>query len=220
MSAVKDSEVVLDFGIQKAVRCPWSSLQEPRRFKDEQGRESGEPKYDATFLIPNDHPELKKLKSECVRIARERFGADVDLKTLKFPFSNGDEQALKASARDKDHSFCEGMVVLKTSSQYEVPVFDARQKDSSGNPVLVAKDAIKSTVYGGCFVAAQVKFRTYKVGSNQPGVTAYLQKVCFVHDGDRIGGSADGSTFAAVQGAVTNEDPTGGAGMPDDDIPF
>jgi len=216
----KEQEVTLELGLTKAVRAIWPGLHEARKFKDEQGRENGEPKYSATFLIPADHPDLKAHKQEVAKLARAKFGAASDLKTLKFPFVSGDDEAMKAIEKGKDRSYCAGAVLLKTASQYPVAVFDARRRDAQGQPILVSEpEAIKALIYSGCQVAAQVKYRTYRVGSNQPGVTAYLQKVCFVADGERIAGSVSGDVFRSVQGAVTTADPTGGAEL-DDEIPF
>lgn len=237
----KQPEETLELGLTKAVRAPWTTLDEPRRFKDKSGKENGEPKYSASFLLPEDHEDLKSHKTAVLKMLKDKYGDKVsfangfcylakkdsdgeDVKVkLKLPFSSGDQEANKAMETGKDRTYCAGHTILKTSSQYPVPVFDARHKAANGEPICVEEPAdIKKLVYGGCFVAAQVKYRCYDaVGEGKPGVTAYLQKVCFVHDGDKIkGAGASGDVFSAVQGAVTTEDPTAGEGIGDDDIPF
>lgn len=253
MSKEQDATALL--GASKAVRIPWATLDEPRKFKGKDGKESGEPKYSGTFLIPADHPDLKEHKQLIAKLLKDKYGdkvsfsegkiyiddLDEDGETikvkLKLPFSSGDVEAMKAMEKGKDRSFCAGMVLLKTSSLYPIPVFDARQRDEKGEPMLVGlgsepsdddstdtkaeRGRIKKVLYGGCFVAAEVKYRTYpKHGTNPPGVTAYLQKVCFVKDGDRIASGVSGDVFTSVQGAVTKDDPTGGEGLEDDDISF
>lgn len=247
--ATKEHDVVLQLGLSRAVRMPWADLSVSRETKDQGGKGTGKLRYGATFLLPLDHEDLKAHKQAIAKLLKDKYADGVTFENgkayieekgdkirLVLPFHDGDEMAMNAMAREKDHGFCSGHIVLKTSSQYPVNCFDARQRDSKGVPVFVGigvdgalegdpiltpqAEAVKEVFYGGCFVAAEVKYRTYKVGTNAPGVTAYLQKVCFVHDGDRIASGARGDTFSAIQGAVTNEDPTGGASEADDEITF
>jgi len=235
MTQTKEQEAQLDIGIAKAARILWATLDEARPFKDKSGKENGKPKYSATLFLPNDSAELKAHKDAVVSLLKAKYGAklsfsqeekafyaEVDGRKMKLalPFHNGDEEVVAGMSTGKDRSFCAGGMLIKTSSQYPVPCFDARKRDSSGNPAAVTdKEAIKATFYSGCFGAATIKYRTYdKVGSNPPGVTAYLQKACFVHDGDRIASGANSSNFAQVQGAVTEYNPTDVAA--DDEISY
>ena len=229
----KEQEAQLDIGIAKAARILWPNLDEARSFKDKQGRESGKPKFSATFMLPNDSAELAEHKKAVVGLLKAKYGADLKFNAetkrfsvtidgrsleLALPFHSGDEEAMRAMSAGKDRSFAMGQTFIKTSSQYAVPVFDARQRDSAGVPLAVTdKAAIKATVYSGSFGAGTLKYRTYdKVGTNPPGVTAYLQKICFVTDGEKIAAGASGVNFAAVQGAVVQTSAAAG----DDDIAF
>lgn len=232
-----DFEEVVLLGISKAVRTVWPQLAEPRQFKDKKGKANGKLRYESTFLIPDDSDDLKVIKSALAKIIKAKWGAieanpanrdpglyvKIDGKSvrLKLPVQNGDDMATEGLSSGKDRSFCAGSQVLKTATEYAVAVFDARKRDGDNRPLRVTdKDSIKNMVYSGAYTSAEIKFRSYDaVGTNPPGVTAYLQKICFVHDGEKIVGEGGGDTFKAVQGAVVQTDPTGGAAA-DDEIPF
>jgi len=237
MSKHEDFEETLLIGQERAVRVVWPVLDKPRQFRDKKGKESGKLRYEASFLLPDDHPDLKAHRQTLAKLIKQKWGAvtinpegrdpgvyamvDGRQIRLKFASTDGNELVAEGMAKGKDRSFAAGHTVLKTATEYPVPVFDARQRDKAGVPLRVSEpDAIKSLIYGGSYVAAEIKYRTYDpVGTNPPGITIYLQKICFVEDGDRIASEGGGDTFKAVQGAVVDTDPTGGAEL-DDEIPF
>ena len=237
MSDNQDVEELVLPGNSKALKTLWPKLDEPRQFKDKKGKANGKLRYESTFLLPDDSDDLKTVKSKLGAIMKAKWGTSavnpagrdpgvyvtVDGKKvkLKLPLNDGNAMAAEGLSTGKDRSFCAGGQVMKTATEYPVAIFDARKRDEKGVPLRITdKEAIKNLIYGGSHTAAEVKFRSYDaVGTNPPGITAYLQKICFVSDGDRIASEGGGDTFKAVQGAVVNTDPTGGAGM-DDEIPF
>ena len=186
----------------------------------------GDPKYAVTIGFPEDHPDYAELYTLCSEMAEEKWpGIDTD-SGLDLKFKSGDEEyEYYANKRDEDkrreYPALKGLVMMKLRSKNPISVFDVRRRDEKGVPVKIAdKEEIRNTIYAGCYVALDLTFATYDAIESRdnpdakPGVTAYPEKICFVNDGERLsaGGKDSGSSFASVQGAITDEDPTGGEG--------
>jgi hypothetical protein len=195
------------------VRAAFMTLFEPKPFMKD-GKPKGEAKYSATFLIPETSPELAPLKSALAAAAQAKW-AKRALSELKFPITSGAKMADKATAKSKDGSFYLGNVVLKTSSKYP-PILSVL---NNGAILTLDSDALKaqwkSKFYNGCMVAASVNLVPYEGDEGADGITAYVQSVLWVADGERIGGRDQAEVFKDYVGSVTAEDPFG-----DDEIPF
>lgn len=212
------------FGLTAPVRVLFPpSLADPRQID---GR--GDAKYEVQIGFPEDHPEYLDLKKTVARIAREKFGDDVNIREdLELKFRSGDEEYEAAishpeEAKRRDYPFLKGLVVMKLRSKKPISVFDVRRRNDKGVPIKISdQDEIAQTIYSGCYVSLKLTFATYdRIDRNtKPGVTAYPEQICFVNHGERLGGGNkdDGSGFSSVQGAISDVDPTGEA---DDDIPF
>ena len=185
----------------------------------------GDPKFEITIGFPEDHPDFPNLYAISTRIAQEKFGDDVDVDNdIDLKFKSGDEEYEyyanhPEEEKRREYDFLKGLTIMKLRSRNPITVFDIRRRDESGTPYKITdKEEIRDTIYGGCFVALNLTFATYdairdrKNPDANPGVTAYPEQVCFVSDGERLGrGNKDsGSSFAKVQGAISDEDPTGG----------
>lgn len=203
-------EGIMTFGIAQQARVVFPHLFVPQRYK-RNGKESGEPKYSASFLLEKDHLDLAALKKKAAEVAQAKFPG-VDLKTLKFPFTDGNKLKTQAEANDKDGSFYEDMIVLKTSSQFEPQVLDGRN-----DPPTETVD--QKIIYSGCFCAAEVNFVAYDrtQADGKDGVTAYINVAVFVRAGERIAGRNAAESFRGIRGQSSAEDPTG---TPDDEILF
>lgn len=206
------------------------ALLEPRKFKDSKGRESGEPKYSASFLFDPDSPDFKSIKGLALAIAKAKWpgrdiAADFKARSFSFPWSNGTQIAdrrakkLADAGKEDDHKgdFQRGFMVLKSSSKYQPRlsvIENGKIIDLEGPAVLAAK----SKFYFGVLALAQFNFVAYEgVGQNPDGVTAYLNIVVSTNRGDKLTSSAQASeVFKGYMGSVSAEDPTAG----DDDIPF
>lgn len=205
----EELQSIITFGLDIPVRMVFPNLFEPRKVKVN-GKETGEPKYSATFLVPLDHPDFAKLVDKAKAVAAAKWPGRA-YKELKRPFSDGDKMAEKATARKKDGSFYKGMVVLKASSQFPPTIVDA-----SRNPPIETIN--RKLFYSGAFIQAEVNFVAYDgVGANPDGITAYLNAVAFVRDGERIAGRDATKSFKFVQGAKTADNPAAGAASEDDD---
>lgn len=199
-------------GLSSAVRVVFPTLFEPRRVKIK-GRETGDPKFSATFLFDTDHVDLAGLKATAAKVAKARW-PDRKLAELHFPFQDGNVAAEKSKANKKDGSFYVDQVVLKTSSKHAPAVLDGRK-----TPPVMTKDT--GLIYSGAWVGFEVNFTAYDgVGENPDGVTCYLNSVCFVGPGARIAGKDHAATFAGIAGRKTDENPLDAHGVSDDEIPF
>jgi hypothetical protein len=186
------------------------------------GKEQGTPKFSSNFEFAPDSADLKRMKAQAVAVAREKW-PDRDLKELKFPFSSGDKLADKATAKGKDREFSRGKVVVAARSKYPPrlsAVIDGKLVEFTDDTRATAK----ARFYFGVNVLAQFNLVAYDgVGANPDGVTAYLNMVCSLGTGDRLssGGASAAEVFKGYAGHLSEEDPTGGAGLDlDDEIPF
>lgn len=185
----------------------------------------GDPKFEITVGFPEDHPDYLTLYQACQEIATEKFG-DIDIDgDFELKFKSGDEEYEyyanhKDEKKRREYPQLKGMILLKLRSKNEISVFDVRRRNENGDPIKITdKQEIRDTIYGGCYVSMNLTLATYDAIPAQkrgepdgdPGVTMYPEQVCFVCDGDRLGGVSkdSGSGFSKVQGAITDEDPVG-----------
>ena len=172
------------------------------------GKPKGEPKFSCVFLLKTSHPELTELQKKAVAVAKEKWPG-LPVKNVVFPFKKGDEIAAKAEKNGKKREFYEGMIVLPaaTGAKYPPRITDATKGFSQVTD--------HERLYSGCEVVFEVNFKPYgdpDDAKNPPGITAYLQRVCFVKDGKRIQtGKSDADVFSKVVGRESDEDPTAGA---------
>lgn len=206
------------FNLTEPVVMTFPNLLVPKAF-GQKGKESGEPKYSANFSFNPDSADLKQMKAVAARIARAKWPG-IDLKTLVFPFSNGNKLADDAKTNKKDREFYRGKVVVAARSKYEPRlsgVENGKMVDYEGE----ARKAASGKFYSGVEVLAQVNFVAYKgVGRNPDGVTAYLNMIFTTNKGVRIGTSQSAAeVFKGYVGTISAEDPTAGAAGIDDEIP-
>lgn len=200
---------------KRAVRMIFSNVNEASVPKGVKG--NPEPKFGGTFILEKD------IADELIRRAADVAKANWpgrSLKELAFPFVKSEKEAATAVAKGKDASiYPEGTYVFRAKSKYapELYIRNGKRVDSTqaGTPVA------KSKFYSGCWVVVHVNFVAYNgIGNNPDGVTAYLQAALWDHDDTRVGGSVGAGAFNEYVGAVSSEDPTGGAGSLDDEISF
>ena len=183
------------------------------------GKAVGEPKFSARLKIAStDTKTIDAIKAKAVEVAKAHFGANVDLKSLKWPFTDGAKEAERSKAKGKDGSIFEGGFIVTSRSKYQprLSIFQGANKapQELADATLAAA---KGKFYSGCYVLPQLNFVAYDaVGEGgKPGVTAYLDQVMWVKDGERIGGSSAAEAFKGYQGSVTDENPLD-TGLDDD----
>lgn len=202
------------------------NLHEARQFKDKAGKAKGEPKFGASFVFAPGTPDLDALKVLAVRVARQKW-PEVDIKSLKFPFTAGDKLIEKRKAKlsatgkpyDGKADFQAGKVVLKSASKYPprlAGIENGKIVDYEG-PTLAAS---KGKFYFGVEVLAQFNLVPYDGDDGPGGVTAYLNMVLTTNKGERLSGGASASeVFKGYVGHASTVDPTASEDL-DDEIPF
>lgn len=206
------------------VRMAFGNLTEPR-VVGKRGA-AGTPKYSGTFVFDKDSPDLKKLKEVALSVMKAQWPGRPPSE-VKFPFADGTkkiEQEVKKAEREKrapkKMDFFENKVVFSARSKF--PVQLCQLVNGSVVP-FEGPDLAKAAklFYNGCYVVPAVNFVPYEGQAqdgfgNPDGVTAYLEAVMFIEDGERIGGGkTPAETFSGWAGSVSDEDP----GL-DDEIAF
>ena len=212
------------FDMTAATPMLWPNLHEPKAYQ-ENGKDKGEKKYGATFIFGADHPDMKAIKDKAIAVARARWPG-VELKTVSWPFTSGNDYATKREAAGKkDGDRFKGKALLKARSIYEprlCGVENGGLTDYEGDARLKSKPKFYSGVGALAefnFVAVEVKSRVNGVEVANKFVTAYLNMVFTTNKGERVGGGRSAAeTFKGYAGQATVEDPTKGA--VDDEIPF
>lgn len=230
MSETQDSI----FNLTVPVVMSHPHLLEAVKFKGKNGKESGEPKFSASFGFPADNADLPNIKALAMSVAKAKWPgrdvvADMKERLFAFPFSNGNTliqkriKALKDKGKEYtgDADFQKDQLILKSSSKFQPRlsiILNNKPVDLTDETIKVHK----SKFYFGTFALAQFNFVAYDgVGQNPDGVTAYLNMVLSLNRGEKLtsGGPSAAEVFAGYAGNLSGEDPTGGADM-NDDIPF
>lgn len=151
-------------------RLSFPDLFTPRPFK-----QGDKPKFKATFLVPKDGPEHKKINEAIIAVAKEKWPKDWNKVLLsikgnanKFCFQDGET---------KSYEGYEGMMAF-----------------SAGNttrPLLLDRDKTPLSetdgkIYAGCHVVGSVEIFAYDNSGN--GISASLRGVQFVKDGPAFAG--------------------------------
>lgn len=179
------------------VRVSYSYITKP-----DTGKEFSDEKFKFAALLPKDRAEeLKPLKLEILKVAKEAFGKDTKLKDIETPFNDGDEM-------EKEEY--EGMVVFNIKSKRKpgVIVGKTKRKYNDLNEEEQAELALDNAGY---YVIAMCKPSSYKrtitvedakgktKNKQVCGVNLNLQSLWYVKDGERFGGGGDASSdFAEV----------------------
>jgi len=185
------------------------------------GKPRGEPKFSGRFVVKNA-ADIAAIRQKVKEIAQAKWPG-VDGTTLKLCYTAGEKEAEKSKANGKDGSiFPAGSLIVTARSKYQ-PVLSIWQGRTTPPQELEgpALSAHIGKFYNGCIVLPQFTFVAYDAidADSKPGVNAYLDKVMWVKDGQRVGGQSSAEAFKHYQGSTTDEDPTAGAKY-DDEIPF
>lgn len=169
-------------------RVSYVHVKEPASFED------GDKKYDVTFLIAKDHPDVRKIK-DAINSAyvanKESMFKGLPIKSPKMwnPLRDGDEWL-------EDHPEAveyENVYFLKAASKSQPAVFDADKQD------LLDLDE----VYSGCYCRGVIV--CYPFNNKSKGFAFFLNSLMKMEDGERIGG------FSANADDYDDEPRRGGA---------
>ena len=173
-------------------------------------------KYSARLHLLKDSPDLIRLKDALFAVARERWPGR-DLTATAFPLKNGDKVADEAPKKNQEN--CRGCVLLTTKSVYAPGL----SYIENGQLISLQDDAARKLhrekFYPGVLVLAQVNCRIPpKAESLAPRVVAYLNMVCSLNTGERIGGKTSADVFKEYVGQYSAQNPT--VAEPADDLGF
>lgn len=153
------------------VRLSFPKLFKPVAFKDGAGKETGEPKYSAAFLLDKtaNAQGIRDMEAAIAAVAKEKW-ADKVPKAMKPCLRDGVE-------KEETDGYGEEVMFFNASSAKKPVVVDRNRDDlqeSDGRP------------YAGCYVNAVVRLWAQ---DNQFGkrVNASLLAVQFVRDGEAFG---------------------------------
>jgi hypothetical protein len=137
-----------------------------------------EPKYSAQFLIAKSN-DVTPMREAVKAAAAAKFGTQIlnNMGSLHFPVRDGDEKAIDKDGKVEPESFYYNMHFITGRSKWAPKI------------VNIYGDSItdESEIYGGCIVQAYFNFYGYDYMGKR-GVSAGLQAVCKVEDGEPIGG--------------------------------
>jgi len=142
--------------------------------------------FDATA---QKSPEYKAMQQACLDAAKAKFGANVNLKSLQFPFRD---------AGEKDYAgYEDGMTYINPWSEQRPGIVDAQVQDVLD----------QSLVYAGMTVRASIAPFAWS-NSGKKGVSFGLNHIQLVKEGTRIDGRISASkAFKPVEGAADEDSP-------------
>lgn len=159
-------------------RISYQHLDKPSSFKDDNGQD-GAPKYDVTFLIAKDHPDVERIQEVFKKVyaanKESQFkGTPITSKNLWNPLRDGDDWL----EEHPEASEYEGHYFIKASSTSKPKVFDADRNEIID---------IAEEVYSGCYCRGVINGWAFNKKGNK-GVGFFLNSVQKISDGERLGG--------------------------------
>lgn len=163
------------------VRLSYEHIFTPSAMDDNQ-----DPKYSATFIIPKDHPDVPALRRALFEAGQEKYPTAFTgaawprgyTCAMKDGDKDEDSQGVLLSEKNPEYAGC---YIVRASSTKKVTVVDRKK---------ARVDEADGIIYSGCYVNANIAAAGYEFGKVKKGVTAYLNAIQFVADGERFGSDA------------------------------
>ena len=229
------SKELTTYAFQAPVRAGFSNIIAARQFQDK-GKGKGDPRFDATFILEPDSADLKALKDLVIAEAKALFPdkrliarrltqeeLDAGAVEIAVPWKDGTKAADRAKEDGKDQEFFRGKIIVKASSKY-APALSGIE---GGKIVEYTNPETRATLdklfYSGAYLVPYLALHSYKARDDKPGgVGVYLNAICFIKHGPRLGGSKVNAAevFKGYAGTVSAADPGSNDSGLDDDIPF
>jgi len=172
-------------------------------------------KYKTTLLIPKD-ADLRALKGACVKLAKEAWGDDVEIKKVKFPFRDGDQ---KTNEEGEIYDGYEDHWFITCKTKKKMVIVD-RARDPMDADLIKGGDYGRLGVSAMCYESskdvedAEGNISTRKVR----GVTLLLDSVQFLEEGPSLGGGGGASAAVFDDGEFDEEPAVGSSSSGDDDL--
>lgn len=198
--------------------CPmiWANLVKPQAYqRRENGRPVGQPglpQFRASFMLPAAHPLLDAMKGVMAAVATEKLKitdergvlVPVPFSEIRWPIKDGNRLADEAQAAKKNREYLRGHVLLTTKS------VDAPDRNPPRLSVLVSgawlhyetpeeRKLAERYLYNGVLAAAKINFSGMTVDGRHY-VTAYLNTVYSLNQGDKIAGGHDDEMMERLSG--------------------
>lgn len=173
-------------------RVTYVHIKEPSAFEDE------DPKYNITFLIPYDHPDVERIEAAMQAIYKSEKestfgGLPFNSPKIWNPLRDG----LDVLDEKPDRTEYEDCMFIKATSKSQPVVFDA-----DGSELYDLDD-----LYSGCYARAVLAIRAFNSKKGKRGFSVYINSIKFIKDGERLGG------FSASHDDYDEDDaPARGAG--------
>lgn len=166
--------------ILKDVRLAFPTIWTPKPFEP-----GAEPRFNAAFLFPKEHPAFKLCMDAIVEVAKEGWKDDWEAQLANIKGNSNKMCFIDGNLKKKNDGF-EGNYVISGGSKTRPTI-----KDRDGKTPLVEADG---RPYGGCYVNAVLDI--WCQTKKYPGIRCSLQGIQFVRDGDAFAGG----------GVATDED--------------
>jgi len=234
MANAKEEPILYTF--KAPVRVAFSNIVSARQF-EENGKAKGDPRFDGTFILDPDSPDLATIKDLVIAAAktlnpgktlraRRLTQEEVDnggFVEIQVPWKDGTKLADKAKAAGKDQEFFRGKIAIKAASKYAPALSGVEGGKIVSYDNAETRPTLDKLFYAGAYIAPHVCLHAYKARDEKPGgVGLYLNAAIFIKHGPRIGGQRvnPAEVFKGYAGTVSSEDPGANAGSElDDDIP-
>lgn len=212
------TNTVIEFTFDNPVILAMPNLFVPRKFKDPvTKKETGDPKFDAKFLISDQRDDYKRFEAQIVAMAQAAFPG-VSFAELQFPLQDGGKFADEGKRADppKDREAFRGWKVITARTQFPPKLGYVANGKIVDIPADEARPMHEPKFYAGVQVLLTVGLDTYKIGPRQIGVNAYLNVVTSGNVGERnakLGASSAGASVKHSEhlGHFSGVDPTAGA---------
>lgn len=153
------------------------------------GKEGNAPKYSVTCMVPDSDTqtldEINKAIEEAKAVGKVKKWKGIVPKSLKVNVHRGNEHSDNPDFAD--------MTYFQASSKDEVPVFNRLRERIDPRQC-----------YSGCYALVEANFFPYD--AQGAGVSAALNQVLKLRDGDALGGRGAADAFSAFGDELDEED--------------
>lgn len=147
----------------------------------------GEPKYEATIVIPKDHPDIERIDAAIAEVYEAEKGGKfkgmpLTSKNFKNPLRDGDEYLEDNPDGPEQYAGC---YFLKATSTSQPKLWDA-----TGQEIFDIDEELYSGVYGRCDITF------WPFNNESKGITVFLNSIKKTKDGDKLAGGGSASVEA------------------------
>jgi hypothetical protein len=168
----------------------------PSLFKPSAPRGGGEAAFNAAFLLPKDHPQLKEINAALDQVAKDKWG--VKAPTILTALRKADKICLHDGDSKGDYDGFSGNFFISARSKVKPTTLNANKED------VLEQDGV---LYSGCYVNASFEIWAQ---DNDFGkrINAQLRGVQFRRKGDAFAGGGQPADTDEFDDISAEEDTT------------